>query len=51
MGNIIQIKYAVKSYGPDSDFGYVYSVTLTLESLPGVKVITQCEYYPDSTSR
>ena len=22
---------AVKSYGPDTDFGYVYTVTLTLE--------------------
>ena len=29
-----------RSYGPDMDFGYVCSVTLTLEICPWVKVKT-----------
>ena len=43
---------AVRSYGPDMDFGYVCTVTLTLEVWPWVKVMTHplvmdnnCEKY------
>ena len=47
----------VKSYGPDTDFGYVCTVTLTLEVWPWVKVMihplvmdNNCvKYYPDPT--
>ena len=28
---LFKSKLPVKSYGPDTDFGYVYTVTLTLE--------------------
>ena len=46
---------AVRSYGPDTDFGYVCTVTLTLEIWPRVKVMTHpwvmdnncVKYYPD----
>ena len=31
---------AVRSYGPDTDFGYVCTVTLTLEVRPWVNVMT-----------
>ena len=49
---------AVKSSnGPDMDFGYVCTVTLTLGILPSVKVMTHpwvmenhcVNYYPDPT--
>ena len=50
---------AVRSYGPDTDFGYVCTVSLTLEVhvWPWVKVVTQpwvmdnnsVKFYPDST--
>ena len=48
---------AVRSYGPDMDFGYVCTVTLTLEEWPWVKVMihpsamdNNCEkYYLDAT--
>ena len=44
-----------KSYGPDTDFGYVCTVNLTLEIWPRVKVMTHhwvmdnncVKYYPD----
>ena len=47
----------MRSYGPDTDFGYVCTVTLTLEIWPWVKVVThpsvtdnKCvKYYPDPT--
>ena len=47
----------MRSYGPDTDFGYVCTVTLTLEIWPWVKVMThswvidnKCvKYYPDPT--
>ena len=46
---------AVRSYGPDRDFGYVCTLTLTFEIWSWVKVITHpwvmdnncVEYYPD----
>ena len=46
---------AVRSYGPDTDFGYVCMVTLTLEIWPCVTVMTHpwvmdnncVKYYPD----
>ena len=46
---------AVRSYGPDTDFGYVFIVTLTLEIWPWGKVMTHpwvmdnncVKYYPD----
>ena len=46
---------AVRSYGPDTDFGYVCTVTLTLDIWPLVKVMTYpwvmdnnfLKYYPD----
>ena len=46
---------AVRSYGPDTEFGYVCTVTLTLEVWPWVKVMTHpwvmdnncVKYYPD----
>ena len=49
---------AVRSYGPDMDFGYLCTVTLTLEIWPWVKVMTHpwvmdnncVKYYPDQTS-
>ena len=48
---------AVRSYCPDTDFGYVCTVTLTLEIWPLVKVMTHprvmdnncVKYYPDPT--
>ena len=48
---------AVRSYGPGTDFGYVCTVTLALEILPWVKVMTHplvrdnncVQYYPDPT--
>ena len=48
---------AVRSYGPDTDFGYVCTVTLTLEKWPLVKFMTHpwvmdnncVKYYPNST--
>ena len=48
---------AVRNYGPDTDFGYMCIVTLTLEIRPLIKVMTQpwvmdnnCViYYPDPT--
>ena len=48
---------AVRSYGPDTDLGYVCTVTLTLEIWPLVKVMTNpgvidnncLIYYPDPT--
>ena len=48
---------AMRSYGPDTDFGYVCTVTLTLELWPLVKIMThswvmdnnRVKYYPDST--
>ena len=48
---------AVRSYGPDTDFQYVCTVTLTLEIWPWVKVMTHpwvmdnnwVKYYPDPT--
>ena len=47
----------VKSYGPDTDFWYVCTATLTLEVWPWVKVMTHpfvmdnncMKYYPDPT--
>ena len=47
----------VRSYGPDTDFQYVCTVTLTLEIWPWVKVMTHpwvmdnncVKYYPDPT--
>ena len=47
----------LRSYGPDTDFGYVFTVTLTLEIRPWVKVMTHpwvmdnncVKYYPDPT--
>ena len=49
---------AVRSYGPDTDFEYVCTVTLTMEVLPWVKVKTHpwvmdnncVKYFPDRTS-
>ena len=49
---------AVRSYGPDTDFGYVFTVTLTLEIWPWVKVMTHpwvmdnncVKYYPRQES-
>ena len=49
---------AVGSYGPDTDFHYMCTVTLTLEIWPWVKVMTHpwvmdnncVKYYPDRTS-
>ena len=48
---------AVRSYGPDTDFGYVFTVTLTLDVWPWVKVMTHpwvtanncVKYYSDLT--
>ena len=47
---------AVRSYGPDTDFGYVCTVTLNLAIWPWVKVMTHpwvmannCVKYPDPT--
>ena len=48
---------AVKRYGPDTDFGYVYTMTLTLEICSSVKVMTHpwvkdnncVKYYPYPT--
>ena len=48
---------AVRSYGPDTDLGYVCTVTLTLEIWPWVKVMTHpwvmdndvVKYYPHPT--
>ena len=48
---------AVKSYCPDTEFGYVCTVTLTLEVWPWIKVMTHpwvmdnncVKYYPDPT--
>ena len=48
---------AVRSHGPDKDFRYVSTVTLTLEIWPWVKVMTHprvmdnncVKYYPDPT--
>ena len=48
---------AVRSYGPDTDFQYVCTVTLTLEIWPWVKVMTHpwvmdnncVKLYPDRT--
>ena len=48
---------ALRSYGPDMDFQYMCTVTLTLEIWPWIKVIThplvidnKCvKYYPDPT--
>ena len=48
---------AVRSYGPDMDFGYMHTVTWTLEKWPLVKVMTHpwildnncVKYYPDSS--
>ena len=48
---------AVRSYGPDTDFQYVCTVTLTLEIWPWVNVMTHpwvmdnnyVKYYPDPT--
>ena len=48
---------AVRSHGPDTDFGYECTVTLTLEVWPWVKVMTHpwvmgknyVKYYPDPT--
>ena len=48
---------AMRRHGPDTDFGYVRTVTLTLEIWPWVKVMThpsvidnKCvKYYPDPT--
>ena len=48
---------AMRSYGPDRDFGYVCTVTLTLEIWHRVKVMTRpwvmdnmcVKYYPNST--
>ena len=48
---------AVRSYGPDMDFQYMCTVTLTLEIWPWVKVMThpwvmdnnRVKYYPDPT--
>ena len=42
---------AVRSYGPDTDFQYVCTVTLTLEIWPWVKVMDNnwVKYYPDPT--
>ena len=48
---------AVKSYGPDMDFRYMCTATLTLEIWPLVKVMTHpwamdnncVKYYPDPT--
>ena len=50
-------KTAVRSYGPDTDFGYVFTVTLTFEIWPWVKFMTHpwvmdndcVKYYPDPT--
>ena len=52
-------RHAVRSYGPDTDFRYVCTATLTLETWPWVKVMTNpwvidnnCEkYYPDQISQ
>ena len=52
-----RLNLAVRSYGPDTDFWYVCTVTLTLEVWPWVKVMThplvmdnKCvKYYPDPT--
>ena len=54
---ISRYNYAVRSYGPDTDLGYVCTVILTLEIWPWVKVMThpwvmdnECvKYYPDPT--
>ena len=51
--------FVVKSYGPDTDFWYVCTATLTLEVWPWVKVMTHpfvmdnncVKYYPDPTCR
>ena len=48
---------AVRSYGPDTDFGYVCTLTLTFKIWSWVKVMTHpwvtdnncLEYYPDQT--
>ena len=48
---------SVRSYGPDTEFGYMCTVTLTLEIWPWLKVMTwpwvmdnNCvKYYPDQT--
>ena len=41
----------MRSYGPDTDFQYVCTVTLTLEIWPWVKVMTHpcVKLYPDRT--
>ena len=54
---ISRSNFAVRSYGPDTDFGYLCTVTLTLETWPWVKVMTHpwvmdnncVKYYPDRT--
>ena len=48
-------KFAVRSYGRDTDFQYMWTVTLTLEIWPWIKVMTHpwvmdnnhVKYYPD----
>ena len=53
----IRSTMAVRSYGPDTYFGYVCTVTLALEIWPLVKVMTHpwvmdnncVKYYPDPT--
>ena len=54
---ISRANIAVRSYGLDTDFGYVCTVTLTLEVWPWFKVMTHpwvmdnncVKYYPDRT--
>ena len=54
-----QSNLTIKSYGPDTDFWYVWTVTLTLEIWLWVKVMTHpqvmdincVKYYPDPTWR
>ena len=55
--NIIHIQLGSEELWPDTDFGYVSTVTLTLEIWPWVKVMTHpwvmdnncVKYYPDRT--
>ena len=55
---LFRSNFDVRSYGPDVDFWYVYTVTLTLEIWPCVKVMTRpsvmgnicVKYYPEQAS-
>ena len=56
---LLRSNMAAKSYGPETNFWYVCTLTLTCEKRPGLKVMTHpwvmdnncVQYYPDPTSK